>query len=273
MAICTSKQLVDKALSYVGYMEKNSPNADLNDFKSNAGGGNYQKFEPLVTGGNGSYWCQYFIDGIAIEACGNKDDAKTLMLQTGMKYMTGYTPTAAQCFKNAGRYFKTPVIGDIVFFYTQSKGRISHVGIVVSVDEKNMTFTTVEGNTNSDGFTTNGGCVAKHQYGYANVGYGNRVDGFGRPLYSDEHKYSFSPQPVHYGSKGPSVLLLQEILKARGFVGENGLELTLDGDCKNNTVFAINSYQESRRKHIELGTNGKNDGWCGDAMWSDLIMI
>lgn len=271
MAICTSKQLVDKALSYVGYMEKNSPNADLNDFKSNAGSGNYQKFEPLVTGGNGSYWCQYFIDGIAIEACGNKDDAKTLMLQTGMKYMTGYTPTASQCFKNAGRYFKKPLFGDIAFFYTQSKGRISHVGIVVFVDENNKTFTTVEGNTNSDGFTTNGGCVAKHTYGYSNVGGGNRVDGFGRPMYADSNNYSFSPAPVHLGSNGPSVVLLQSILKARGFLGADGLPLKLDGDCQGNTVFAINEYQKVRMNVIDLGTNGSPDGWCGNKMWSDIL--
>lgn len=84
----------------------------------------------------------------------------------------------------------------------------------------------------------------------------------------------YTPQEVKLNSTGNSVLLLQEILKARGYKGADGKELALDRECGANTVHAINSYQSDRRKQgKELGTNGKNDGTCGSAMWKDLISI
>ena len=79
---------------------------------------------------------------------------------------------------------------------------------------------------------------------------------------------------VRKGSKGTSVLLLQEIFRARGFKGADGKELALDRSAGNNTIYAINSYQTTRRKQgVELGTNGKNDSSCGPKMWADLIAI
>lgn len=74
---------------------------------------------------------------------------------------------------------------------------------------------------------------------------------------------------VAYQSTGLVVLLLQEVLKARGFYGGD-----LDRDCGPLTVTAINAYQALRRvEGTELGTNGKNDGVCGPKMWADLIAI
>ena len=79
---------------------------------------------------------------------------------------------------------------------------------------------------------------------------------------------------IKVGSKGNKVLLLQEILRARGFKGADGKPLELDREAGANTIYAINSYQSERRKQgVELGTNGKNDGTCGQKMWKDLISI
>lgn len=79
---------------------------------------------------------------------------------------------------------------------------------------------------------------------------------------------------IKIGSKGNKVLLLQEILKARGFKGTDGKPLDLDREAGANTIYAINSYQSERRKQgVELGTDGKNDGTCGQKMWKDLISI
>lgn len=275
--MCTADALIARAKHYIGYREKSHAGANMEDFTANAGSGNYQKFQPLAAGSNGDYWCQYFIDGIAVEECGSRDKAKKLLCQDGLTVMTGYTPTGVQCFKNAGRWYTTPKAGDIVYFYTSSKGRVSHVGIVVSVNESAKTFKTVEGNSNSDGFTVNGGCVASHEYSYKNVGGKNRVNGFGRPRYDVNANavggdYAFMPSYVGLGSAGNSVLLLQEILKARGFNGINGIPLGLDKVCGNNTVFAINAYQTARRRQgVELGTNGRSDGCCGPKMWNDLL--
>lgn len=86
--------------------------------------------------------------------------------------------------------------------------------------------------------------------------------------------YMFNPYVVKLGSKGTSVLLLQEILKARGFRGADGKDLALDRSAGNNTIHAINAYQSARRKQgVELGTNGRNDDSCGPKMWADLIAI
>lgn len=79
---------------------------------------------------------------------------------------------------------------------------------------------------------------------------------------------------IEIGSKGNKVLLLQEILRARGFNGADGKPLELDREAGANTIYAINSYQSERRKQgVELGTNGKNDSTCGKNMWRDLISI
>ncbi len=81
--------------------------------------------------------------------------------------------------------------------------------------------------------------------------------------------YAFDPESVSIGSKGLSVLLLQEILKARGLYSG-----ALDRDSGNGTVSAINAYQSLRRKQgKEVGTNGHNDGVCGKGMWEDLLAL
>lgn len=86
--------------------------------------------------------------------------------------------------------------------------------------------------------------------------------------------YMFEPLTVKEGSRGTSVLLLQEILKARDFKGHDGKDLALDGICGVNTVYAINAYQSARRSGgKEIGTNGQNDSICGKKMWADLIAI
>lgn len=84
--------------------------------------------------------------------------------------------------------------------------------------------------------------------------------------------YMFNPDTVKKGSEGKSVLLLQTMLKGKGYKGKNNKELGLDGKCGGNSEYAINAYQSDRRKKgVELGTNGKNDGSCGPKMWADLI--
>ena len=274
MSTCTVTKFVTKALSYVGYREKDSKYADMEDFTDNAGSGNYQKFQPLCNAGNGDQWCQYFVNAVAVETCGSIRDAQRLMCDTsGNGYMTGYTPEGSSYFKEAGRWHTIPKVGDIVYFYSSSMGRICHVGVVIDVDESLKTFRTVEGNTNSDGFTTNGGCVAKHSYSYANVGGDNRVNGFGRPRYAEESKgdgYMFTVETVKKGSKGNSVLLLQEILKSRGYYKGD-----LDKDFGDGTHAAVIAYQSDRIKagHNIGGADGKPDGVVGSGTWQDLLAL
>lgn len=79
--------------------------------------------------------------------------------------------------------------------------------------------------------------------------------------------YMFTPETVKAGDKNTSVLLLQEILRARGFKGKNGKTLKLTWTADTNTIYALKAYQESRKEVLEV------DGICGPATWKDLIAM
>lgn len=114
--------------------------------------------------------------------------------QAGQKVLCGdysqYTPTGKSYFVKVGRYFKQPMKFDVVYFYTKSLGRVSHTGFVKDViwhaDDGSFDLCTSEGNTSAGNeFERNGGVWAeKWYYRVKNVGNGNRIDGFGRPMYS-----------------------------------------------------------------------------------------
>lgn len=180
---CTAEAFAARALYYLGYTEKTS-NADLESFTANAGFNNYTKFEPEVNAGkNGSFWCQYFVDAVAFESCGyDIQESEELLYMPKAATMTGYTPTAKNYFVSKGRFFAVPKVGDIVYFYINSIGRVGHVGIVTHVNADNKTFEAVEGNTDGSG-SRNGGSVALHSYSYKYTGGRNRVNGFGRPAF------------------------------------------------------------------------------------------
>lgn len=79
--------------------------------------------------------------------------------------------------------------------------------------------------------------------------------------------YMFEPKLVKLGSEGTSVLLLQEILIARGFKGKNGKVLSLSRKADENTIYALKQYQKSRNGVLVV------DGECGEKTWKDLIAI
>lgn len=278
---------------YVGYREKDHIWADMESFKADAGDGNFQKFQPLAGAGNGDQWCQYYVDGVAIEATGSMEAAKKLLCQdNNKKYMTGYTPEGAAFFKAAGRWFLEPEICDVIYFYSVSMGRICHTGWVTDVDRKNKLVYTNEGNTNNDGFTTNGGCVARHCYSYAKVGPPNRIAGFGRPRFEEtengtELKGMYlkiggmemicKVETVKRGSEGTAVLLLQEILKARTHKVDGKLVPYYGGELDRSfgpgTEKAVIDYQADRiAEGAQIGgSDGKPDGVVGQGTWYDLL--
>ena len=77
----------------------------------------------------------------------------------------------------------------------------------------------------------------------------------------------FTTGTVKKGSTGNHVLLLQEILRARGFKGKDGKALKLDREAGDNTIYALTEYQKSRDGVLKV------DGICGTATWSDLIAL
>jgi hypothetical protein len=145
----TAAQAIDIAKAEIGYVE-------VPDNKTK-----YGKF----TKADGLPWCGSFCNWV--------------LAQAGVKvHSVVGTAVGAHKFKEIGRWHETPLPGDLAFMDFPHDGvdRISHIGIVVSVDGK--TVTTIEGNTSGTGDQRNGGMVMVKQRTI-----GREVVGFGRPKY------------------------------------------------------------------------------------------
>ena len=75
--------------------------------------------------------------------------------------------------------------------------------------------------------------------------------------------YMFTTQEVQKGSQGSSVLLLQTLLRGKGFKGADKKALTLDGDFGSNTDYALKNYQT--KKGLDA------DGCAGSKTWASII--
>ena len=84
------------------------------------------------------------------------------------------------------------------------------------------------------------------------------------------HKF----QTIKKGSYGSDVLILQSLLRALQYVGEDGKPLEIDGDCGSNTVYAINTFQRMSIAYgIDVGTKQKPDGVFGKKCWERLLGV
>ena len=169
----------------------------------------------------------------------------------------------------------TPKPGDIICYNwddgTQpNDGWADHIGVVEYVDSKNRTLTVIEGNMT-------GGVVGERTIP---IGWGY-IRGYARPKYADspgtdtktENKsntetggtgYMFEVKTVQSGSTGKDVKLLQRLLKSNGCKGKDGKNLSIDGSCGANTVYAIKEYQ--KKKKLEV------DGCAGNATWKSILL-
>lgn len=248
----TSPRLI--ALADVGYLEKKS-NKLLNSKTGNAGHNNYTKYPPMLGYKNPQAWCLAMIEADFVKAYG-----KTLALE--MLYAKRFSllcQDQVNNFKKAKKWYKTPKVGDLIFFDYDHNGVANHVGLVNKVT--NTFVYTIEGNS-GDG-------VKKHSYrkGIA------MIMGYGRPNYdlvkkpkaiikvkapaktttkAPAKKVDVSKYPViRFGSRGIYVKKLQKKLgiKADGIFGVK-------------TRATINAYQ---RKH-----KLKVDGICGKQVWNHI---
>lgn len=270
---------MDKAIEKViliakneeGYLEKKS-NSQLDSKTANAGSANYTKYwRDVLPEWNGSYWCAVFIAWCFMKAFG-LEKAKKLLKH--WPYV--YCPDMQKYFKlNAN-----PKVGDIVIFWNAKKQEFVHTGLVTAVIGDR--FYTIEGNTSgASDVVPNGGGVCTKSYlnsqmpgtKFCTPDY-SIVSDTAAPSKSENtssnttqtgEKYMFEPKTVKAGDKNTSVLLLQEILKSRGFKGKNKKELDLDWEAGDNTIYALKQYQKSRGLDV--------DGVCGSATWKDLIAI
>lgn len=117
---------LDVAMNEVGYKET---------------GENNTKFGKWY-GMNYNPWCAMFVSWCA--------DRAEILRELVPKH--SYTPSGVSWFKRRNKYRYrgsgyNPKAGDVVYFYSESKGRVGHVGIVVAYDLENDKLYTVEGNS------------------------------------------------------------------------------------------------------------------------------
>lgn len=138
------KKLISTASAEIGYMEKAS-NKNLDVKTANAGKGNYTKYArdlvKLIGSpyAQGAAWCDMFVDWCFIQTFG-KDNAKKML-----GGWSAYTPTSADLYKKAKRFYQSPAVGDQIFF--KNSERINHTGIVVNVTS--TAVYTIEGNSSN----------------------------------------------------------------------------------------------------------------------------
>lgn len=162
------KKLISTASSEIGYMEKAS-NKNLDDKTANAGKGNFTKYSrdlvKLIGSpyAQGVAWCDMFVDWCFVQTFG-KDNAKKML-----GGWSAYTPTSADLYKKAKRFYQSPAVGDQIFF--KNSERINHTGIVVNVTEAFVY--TIEGNSSNK--------VRNCSY---SLKYNNSIAGYGRPNWS-----------------------------------------------------------------------------------------
>ena len=154
--------IVNIAKSQIGYMEGNNSSQLAG---TTAGSKNYTEYGRWF--GSQDMWCQMFVSWCADQAGVSKS-----VVRKG-----SYTPSELQFFKDQGRAHSrasivngsyTPQPGDIIYFKSsRNSNPTNHVGIVTGYSNK--TIYTVEGNTSSTSYSSNGGCVATHSYSISNT--------------------------------------------------------------------------------------------------------
>lgn len=273
----TKTEAIEKVIKIsrneIGYLEKKS-NSQLDSKTANAGSKNYTKYwRDIKPSYQGQPWCAAFVSWCFMKAFG-QEKAKKLLKH--WPYV--YCPTLGNLFtRNAN-----PKIGDIVIFY--HSGTFTHTGIVTAVIGDR--FYTIEGNTSgASGIISNGGGVCAKSYlnsqmpgtKFCTPDWSIVSDTVSNnsattkptttPTTTEGDGYMFEPKLVKLGSEGTSVLLLQEILIARGFKGKNGKALSLSRKADANTIYALKQYQKSRNGVLTV------DGECGEKTWKDLIAM
>lgn len=261
----TANKLVKIAEAEVGYTEKAS-NAQLDSKTANAGSKNFTKYgRDLYNAGffngnkNGFEWCAQFATWCFWQLTG-KDKAKAEYIQCTAGDFGAGCGFAMQYYKSAGRFDKTPKVGDQVFFRYSGTNGADHTGIVVAVTDK--TIRTIEGNS--------GNKVSRCSYSrsyYAILGYGH-------PRYTTEAaKATAAPVntactvtlPVlRKGSAGSAVKTLQRLLRQLEYVNTDGkTPIAVDGSFGGNTEAALIRWQ---KKHL-----GGGDGICDAKTWNKLL--
>lgn len=258
----TAKQILDVMRSWLGLSRTKGTHKPIIDL--------YNSHYPLARGYKASYTDDYC--DITVSAAFIKLDAVDLIggTECGVE-------EHIKIFDRKGIWQEdgtiTPKPGYIICYNWDTSvqpndGYADHIGIVESVDTNARTMKVIEGNTN-------GGVVGRRTIP---IGWGY-IRGYAVPKYADstaaktENKsnaetgrtrYMFEVKTVQSGSTGNDVKLLQRLLKSNGCKGRDNKNLTIDGSCGDNTVYAIKEYQKKKKLKV--------DGSAGNDTWKSILI-
>lgn len=264
----TKENLLAIANAEVGYLEKET-NKSLDSKTANAGDENYTKYaRDLAKAGyyqaskQGLAWCDMFVDWCFYKLCqGNKKAAEDMICQTGV-YGAG-CGYSANYYKAQKRFYKTPEVGDQIFFWNATRTKVAHTGLVYAVD--NTYVYTIEGNTSSSsGVVANGGGVFKKKYKLNYL----RIYGYGRPKYENtpiqKETFNMTIKVLRQGDKGSEVKAMQLLLVGYGYKMKNGKKTyTADGSFGPATANALTAYKIAKG----LGSTAV----CDEKTWKELL--
>ena len=250
----TASKLLAIARAEIGYLEKET-NANLDSKTANAGDNNYTKYaRDLYNAGyyqaskQGLAWCEMFNDWCHYMASGkDAKQAQEIIYQTDL-YGAGCI-WSARCYRNAGRWFKTPKVGDQAYFGTE--GNEYHTGIVSKVTATEVFL--VEGNTSGAfGVIPNGGGVFEKSYP---INY-SKIAGYGRPDYDAEETVYTEEQLVRD---------VQRVCGARvdGIPGPETLSKTITLSRYKNNTHELVLYVQKRLDALGYKEVGAIDGIAG----------
>ena len=205
----TASKIVEIAKGEIGYKEKAS-NANLDSKTANAGSKNFTKYgRDLFNAGffngnkNGFDWCAQFPTWCVWKLTG-KDKKKTEYILCVGGDLSAGCGFALKYYKAAGRFDKTPKVGDQIFFKYNLKDTsytADHTGIVVRVTDK--LIETIEGNSGNE--------VRRKAYQRTD----KTIIGYGHPRYDAEPKKTVKPaaQPTKPSAQPSSKKSIDEIAR------------------------------------------------------------
>lgn len=255
------KDVIRTAEAEIGYFEK-ATNEYLYEKTANIGNGNWTKYsEELAKAGffngnkNGYDWCAVFVNWVFYKNTGGVIPTMVALCQDGASG-AGCTQSRGY-YKNHGRLFDTPMVGDQAFFSSSQRNdpdNADHTALVVGVSGARVTV--IEGNWNNR--------VARNTY---TLGDGWLYD-FGRPYYDDEVEVDDTPQKneeeVYKVQSGDT---LWDIAVTHGCTVDELVEWNNIDDRNVISVGQIIRFKKTDKVVPKQETKGAYTVVAGDTLW------
>jgi CHAP domain/Putative peptidoglycan binding domain len=237
----TPQDVLEVAARQIGYTE--SP-----------AGSNMTKYGAWY-GMNGVPWCAIFVSYcFSVAGC-------RLPITTSKGF--AYCPYGVDWFKDNKKWFKTPQIGDLVFYNWSGDGIADHVGIIESI-HSNGSVISIEGNTSTSN-NSNGGQVMRRTREK------NYQLGFGRPSYSmvstSTPNPSFPAWPGYYITLTSPLMSSNEILRWQKQMINRDWDLGLGGSTGKGDTGEFNARCAQVLKQFQEEKSLEVDGILGPESW------